>query len=113
MRLTEILLRTLLDAGSSSRDAAYAGFMLNDFIVMFVSEEAQFAKASTESGAAAESPSAKDWFRALPPDQYPSLIALADNLVEPDSNERFRFGIKILQNGLETHLANLRAGKPI
>lgn len=106
LRLTEILLRTLLDAGFGPKDAAYAGFLLNDYVVMFVSEEAQFANAPTESGAAEVSSSTKNWFKALPRHDYPSVIALADHLIESDSDERFRFGMKILRNGLETHLAN-------
>ena len=112
LRLTEILLRTLLDAGFSSKDAAYAGFMLNDFIVMFVSEETQFAHVPAESAAAA-SYNAKNWFKALPPDQYPSVIALADDLVESDSNERFKFGIMILRSGLESCLAHRKARNQI
>ncbi|MGQ0603314.1 MAG: TetR/AcrR family transcriptional regulator C-terminal domain-containing protein, partial [Anaerolineales bacterium] len=37
LRLTEIVLRTLLDAGFDHKDAVYAGFLLNDYVVMFVS----------------------------------------------------------------------------
>jgi hypothetical protein len=41
----------------------------------------------------------------LPPADFPSLIALADHLTQPDLEERFRFGMEILENGLETRLA--------
>src|SRR5437762_1225435 len=48
LRLTEIGLRTLLDAGFAYKDAAYAGFLLNDYVVMFVLEEAQLANAAAQ-----------------------------------------------------------------
>ena len=109
LRLTEIVLRTLLDAGFGHKDAAYAGFLLNDYVVMFVSEETQYANAEADSASEDSSSSLRNWLEALPPSDYPSVIALADYLMEPDEDERFRFGIEILRNGLETRLARLKA----
>ena len=103
LRLTEIGLRTLLDAGFSYKAAAYAGFLLNDFVVMFVLEETQYVAAEVED--ASENSSSQNWIAALPPNDYPSVIALADYLIEADVNERFRFGIEVLRNGLESRLA--------
>jgi hypothetical protein len=40
------------------------------------------------------------WFESLPPDQYPSLVALAPHLAKPDADERFAFGLKTLLDGL-------------
>lgn len=108
-RLTEMVLRTLLDAGFSHKDAAYAGFLLNDYVVMFVSEETQFANAEADSASEDSSSSLRNWFEALPPNEYPSIITLIDYLVEPDVDERFQFGIEILRNGLEARLARLKA----
>src|SRR6266513_913725 len=56
LRLTEIGLRTLLDAGFSHREAAYAGLLLNDFVIMCVLEETQYANAEAE-GASEDSSS--------------------------------------------------------
>jgi len=108
LRLTEIVLRTLLDAGFGHKEAVYAGFMLNDYVVMFVSEETQYPNAEAESGSEDSSSSLRNWFEALPPNDYPSLVALADYLIDSDADERFRFGIEILRNGLETRLARLK-----
>jgi TetR/AcrR family tetracycline transcriptional repressor len=108
-RLTEIVLRTLLDAGFSHKDAAYAGFLLNDYVVMFVSEETQYANAEADSASEDSSSSLRNWFEALSPNEYPSIITLIDYLVEPDVDERFQFGIEILRNGLEARLARLKA----
>jgi TetR/AcrR family transcriptional regulator, tetracycline repressor protein len=106
LRLTEIGLRTLLDAGFSHKDAAYAGFLLNDYVVMSVLEETQFANAAAQRTSEDPSSDVQNWMEALPPKEYPSMIALADYLIEPDGDERFRFGIEILRSGLETRLAS-------
>jgi TetR/AcrR family tetracycline transcriptional repressor len=105
LRLTEIMLRTLLDAGFGHKDAAYAGFLLNDYVTMFVLEETQNAPAEAAGGAAAAATWTQDWMAALPATEYPSVVALTDYLLEPDADERFQFGIEILRNGLETRLA--------
>lgn len=103
--LTEIVLRTLLDAGFGRKDAAYAGFLLNDYVVTFVSVETQHANTGTERALDDAAAGVQDWVEALPPNDYPSVVALADYLMEPDIDERFQFGIEILRNGLETRLA--------
>jgi len=106
-RLTEIGLRTLLDAGFSHKDAAYAGFLMNDYVIMFVLEETQYANAEVEG--VSEDSGGQNWIETLPPNDYPSVVALADYLTEADVDERFRFGIEILRNGLESRLASRKA----
>lgn len=105
LRLTEIVLRTLLDAGFDHKDAAYAGFLLNDYVTMFVLGETLDMNADAEHTSEEPSSDVQDWAKALSPQDYPSLMALADYLTEPDADERFRFGVEILGNGLETRLA--------
>ncbi len=109
LRLTEIVLRTLLDAGFGHKDAVYAGFLLNDYVTMFVLEETQYANAAAESASEDTPSGVHNWVEALPPNEYPSVVALADYLLEADVDERFRFGIEILRNGLETRLARGKA----
>lgn len=105
LRLTKTLLRLLLDAGFRHKDAAYAGFLLVDYVTMVVLEETQYANEEGESTSQDSSASDQNWVKALPENEYPSIVALADELTEPDADERFRFGIEILRNGLEAHLA--------
>jgi TetR/AcrR family tetracycline transcriptional repressor len=112
LRLAEIMLRTLLDAGFSRKDAAYAGFLLTDFVTAFVLEETLYAHsdhASSTEGSSGASAGAENWLEALPPDDYPSLLALSNYLIEPDLDERFQFGIDILRKGLEARLASSKA----
>jgi hypothetical protein len=108
LRLSEIVLRTLLDAGFGPREAAYAGLLLNDYVVTFALEEAQAASVAGSPSEAA-SAGAHSWAESLPPDRYPSMIALAAYLGEPDLDERFWFGVEILRSGLERLLARSKA----
>ncbi len=105
LRLTEMVLNTLLDAGFDHRDAAYAGALLNDYVVMFVSEETRSLDAPSESPQSISS----NWFAALPSSEYPSLVALADTLMQSDTEQRFRFGTEILIHGLEARLAQTKS----
>ncbi len=44
------------------------------------------------------------YYKALPPDVFPSLTAHVDELIEADSDERFRFGLDMLIRSLETYV---------
>ena len=37
----------------------------------------------------------------LPPDRFPVLASIADDVTGPDGNERFEFGLDLLIAGLE------------
>ncbi len=106
LRLTEMMLTILLNAGFSRKDAAYAGALLNDYVLMFVSEETRSAHAEMN---APSSPSAPNWFASLLSSEYPSLTSLADHLTHSDADERFRFGNEILIHGLEARLAQRKS----
>jgi AcrR family transcriptional regulator len=105
LRLTEIGLRTLLDAGFSQRDAAYAGMLMNDFVIMSVLEEARFENVEAEGTPEVSTSEVQNWVESLPPNEYPSLITLASYLIHYNGDERFRFGVELLRNGLESLLA--------
>ena len=105
LRLTEIGLKTLLDAGLSHKDAAYAGMLMNDFVVMSVLEETRYANLEAEGASGDSSSDVQNWIESLPLNEYPSLVSLASFLTAPDGDERFRFGVELLRNGLESLLA--------
>jgi len=42
-----------------------------------------------------------EYFASLPPEQFPTLTALADDLVAGDIDARFEFAIDLLVRGLE------------
>jgi len=41
------------------------------------------------------------YFRSLPPEEFPSLVSLAEDLTAGDADERFEFGLDLLVCGLE------------
>ncbi len=104
LRLTELVLRSLLAAGFNARDAVYAGSLLNDYVVMSVLEETRFAATQAENAAASSPSGSASWFGELPASEYLSLVALAGHLVEFDADDRFRFGSDVLIHGLEARL---------
>ena len=110
LRLTEIVLRTLLDAGFSQEDAVYAGFLLNEYVTMFVAGETQYDNPEAKTDSEDSSSEVQNWLEALPSNEYPSIVALAGYLAKFDADERFRFGVEILENGLETRLARKNDG---
>ncbi len=102
LNLVEMLLGVLLKAGFSPKDAAYAGFLLNDYVTTFVMEETRYLASPEESGE-----SDKDevnWIEALPREQYPNIIALAPHWLNVDPDEQFHFGGEVLLDGLEKRL---------
>jgi TetR/AcrR family tetracycline transcriptional repressor len=103
LRLAETSLATLLDAGFTAEVTAQASLLFVDYVTNFVVEEdraeaiaAAFQTDSDDAG------SVSDWFAALPADQYPSLVALAPQLTNPNAEARFEFGMTTLLNGLPT-----------
>lgn len=105
LHFAEISLRILLDAGFPRKDAAYAGMLLNEYVTMFVSEETRGASSDAEEEQTSErlSPASRNWAESLTASQYPSIAALADYFAGNDTDERFQFGIQILQAGLTSH----------
>jgi AcrR family transcriptional regulator len=54
----------------------------------------------------------RDFYRSLPPGQYPNLVALADELTSRTAAEEFEFGLECLLDGVEMRLRQTRAGRP-
>src|SRR4051794_4759608 len=46
-----------------------------------------------------------EYFRSLPREDFPSLVALADDLTAGDADERFEFALELLVRGLEAMAA--------
>jgi AcrR family transcriptional regulator len=87
-------LAVLRAAGLPPRVIALAADMFALFVGGFAFEESM-ANEPADTGQLAE------YFRSLPPDDFPTLVALADELVEGGPDERFEFAIELLVRGLE------------
>jgi TetR/AcrR family tetracycline transcriptional repressor len=104
IRLIEQILHALHKAGFSSTMVADAGFVMNSYVVGFVLDEtmgqpteAASAKRMREEG--------RRWFKSLPNDMYPTLVALADKLIDSLPDRRFELGVRMLLDGLELQLS--------
>ena len=107
LRLAEIMLGTLREAGFSRRDAVRAAFLLTDYATYFVAEESRFTRATEERRSSEEEELARvrGHFESLPRETYPLAVELAGYLTDQDSEGRFEFGLRVLLDGLEGELA--------
>jgi len=109
LRLIDLALGALLEAGFEGQDAVHAGRLLVDYVTACVLEEInEDEMTGAASGHAADSgaPStdAPLPFAGVTLDAYPSIAALTLYLMVPDQEGRFRFGLKVVLDGLEHQL---------
>jgi AcrR family transcriptional regulator len=87
-------LAVLRAAGLPPRVVALGADMFALFVGGFAFEESMGSEQADTAQLA-------EYFRSLPPDEFPTLTALADELVEGGPDERFEFAIELLVSGLE------------
>jgi AcrR family transcriptional regulator len=97
-------LAVLAASGLPPHVIAYAADMFALYVGAFAYEESL----SHEGQASPEQ--IGDYFRSLPPDQFPTLNRLADELVAGDNDARFEFAIELLVRGLEAMAASAEGG---
>jgi TetR/AcrR family tetracycline transcriptional repressor len=102
VRFAEWLLALLRGAGLPDRSAALAGDLLALYVGAFAYEESlPFSSPSGEDASPDEIVAMiRDYFASLPPDRFPNVVALADELVSGGPDERFEFGLHVLVQGL-------------
>ncbi|HUY75380.1 MAG TPA: TetR/AcrR family transcriptional regulator C-terminal domain-containing protein, partial [Ktedonobacterales bacterium] len=107
IRLMELAFSVLLQGGFMPRDAVYAGFLVNDFIIESVTDErrAEDVVATRASGEESFFADFQRYLTSLPAETYPAIIQLADFMSESDPEPRFRFGLATILDGLEQRLA--------
>jgi hypothetical protein len=99
--VTENLLGILLAGGIGPQDAAWACdlFVL---LVTGVASEDDVRSARGRSGAEAREQidGLYETFAGLPPDRFPLLSAYAAEMVAGDGDERFRFAVEVVLDGI-------------
>ncbi|KDN85895.1 TetR/AcrR family transcriptional regulator [Kitasatospora cheerisanensis] len=102
LAVLEDQLDRLRAAGFGDADAAMASYLLSAYVQGFVLQEQSPLSAAEAAGASRgeAARAAGETFRTLPGDTYPNLVALADDLTDPDMNTRFEFGLQRLADGL-------------
>lgn len=95
----ERYLAVFVAAGLPPRVIAFAADMFALYVGGFAYEESlRVPLLGDEHASTAQ---LADYYRSLPPDAFPSLVGLADDLTAGDADERFEFGIELLVRGLE------------
>ncbi|WP_019631302.1 TetR/AcrR family transcriptional regulator [Actinomadura atramentaria] len=108
LRIAEFQLALLRGAGIPKRIAAMAVDTLAMYVDADVIEGAIFGGGAT--GPDAERTVHENriepiraYFNALPPDRYPTLVGMVDELVGGTSDERFEFGLDIFLRGIASY----------
>jgi TetR/AcrR family transcriptional regulator, tetracycline repressor protein len=99
-------LKLLRAGGLSDRDVADVASIFNTFIVGFVLDETQSFPTSDrpdipESELRAQ---VERFFKSLPFERFPTVVDLADELVNGDMDRRFGLAVQLLLDGLERRL---------
>jgi AcrR family transcriptional regulator len=93
-------LAVLHAAGLPPRVISYATDMFALFVGGFAFEESMPHEGDPKA--------LGEYFASLPPEQFPTLTALAGDLTEGGADERFEFAIELLVRGLEAMASNPR-----
>jgi TetR/AcrR family tetracycline transcriptional repressor len=101
LALAEAFLSPLQTAGFGDREAGLAFFLLLDYTIGFaVSSPATSVNEQRVRDHAIRS-QLHQFFRSLPPDRFPALVALGEHVWVDNRDERFTAGLQVLADGLE------------
>jgi AcrR family transcriptional regulator len=99
--LAEAFLSPLQTTGFGDREAGLAFFLLLDYTIGFaVSTPATSVNEQRVRDHAIRS-QLHQFFRSLPPDRFPALVALGEHVWVDNRDERFAAGLDVLVDGLE------------
>jgi len=96
----ERMLAVMRAAGIPDQVAAFAGDLGSLYVAAFAHEQDVTPVADAGEFAA----QAGRWLKSLPPDEFPNTVALADQLVAGDGDDRFEWGLDVLIRGLASYL---------
>ena len=99
MPVLERYLAVLVSAGLPPRVVALATDMFALYVGGFAFEESMRVPPLGDERAGTDQ--LAEYFRSLPADTFPTLVALADDLTAGDADERFEFALELLVRGLE------------
>ncbi len=110
LRLTENVLGILLAGGLDPQDAAWAC----DIFVLVVTavareDDVRRPRGRSDDGGREQVAELYRTFAGLPPDRFPLIAAYAAQMVAGDGDERLRFAIDVVIDGV---LARARVGEP-
>jgi AcrR family transcriptional regulator len=101
LALTEALLAPLQAAGFADRQAGLAFSLLVDTTVGFVVSATPTSSNEQRVRDPAIRAQLHQFFRSLPPDRFPTLVALGEHVWVDNRDQRFSTGLQVLVDGLE------------
>jgi AcrR family transcriptional regulator len=101
LALAEAFLGPLQAAGFGDRQAGLAFFLLVDYTVGFAVSSPRTSINEQRVRDAAIRTQLHEFFRSLPPDRFPALVALGEHVWVDNREERFTAGLDVLVDGLE------------
>src|ERR671912_2879570 len=99
--LAEAFLGPLQTAGFGKREAGLAFFLLVDYTIGFAVSSPPTSVNEQRVRDPATRSQLHQFFRSLPPDRFPALVALGEHVWVDNRDERFTAGLDVLVDGLE------------
>ena len=101
LALAEAFLSPLQTAGFGDREAGLAFFLLLDYTIGFAVSDTSTSVNEQRVRDQAIRSQLHQFFRSLPPDRFPTLVALGEHVWVDNRDERFTAGLQVLADGLE------------
>ena len=101
LALAEAFLAPLQTAGFGDREAGLAFFLLVDYTIGFAVSSPRTSVNEQRVRDQAIRTQLHQFFRSLPPDRFPALVALGEHVWVDNRDERFAAGLDVLVAGLE------------
>jgi AcrR family transcriptional regulator len=101
LALAEAFLGPLQAAGFADREAGLAFFLLVDYTIGFAVGGLPTSVNEQRVRDPATRTQLHQFFRSLPPDRFPALVALGEYVWVDNRDERFSAGLEVLADGLE------------
>ena len=101
LALAEAFLSPLQTAGFADREAGLAFFLLVDYTIGFAVSSPRTSINEQRVRDTAIRTQLHEFFRSLPPDRFPALVALGEHVWVDNREERFTAGLDVLVDGLE------------
>jgi AcrR family transcriptional regulator len=102
LALAEAFLGPLQAAGFGDREAGLAFFLLVDYTIGFAVSGTPTSVNEQRVRDPATRAQLHQFFRSLPPDRFPALVALGEHVWVDNRDERFTTGLDVLVSGLES-----------
>jgi AcrR family transcriptional regulator len=101
LALAEAFLSPLRATGFADREAGLAFFLLVDYTIGFAVSSTPTSVNEQRVRDPAIRTQLHQFFRSLPPDRFPALVALGEHVWVDNRDQRFTAGLQVLADGLE------------